>query len=60
MLIGVVSIGEPLMIVMEYCNRGNLAEYLRSSFQRLDLSLASKLRMVRVGLAPMSLSGLVC
>lgn len=46
-LIGVVSAGEPLMLVMELCGRGNLAEYLRASFNRLDLSLASKLRMVR-------------
>eukprot|EP00043_Microstomoeca_roanoka_P013002 m.126863 g.126863 ORF g.126863 m.126863 type:complete len:842 (-) comp15645_c1_seq3:1805-4330(-) len=44
-LIGVVTRGQPVCLVMEYCEHGSLDSYLRTTFQRLQLSVSSKIRM---------------
>ncbi|EGD83613.1 TK protein kinase [Salpingoeca rosetta] len=44
-LVGVVTRGRPVMVVMEFCEHGSLDRYLRTTFQRVQLSFISKLRM---------------
>eukprot|EP00043_Microstomoeca_roanoka_P011027 m.104163 g.104163 ORF g.104163 m.104163 type:complete len:813 (-) comp15067_c4_seq2:148-2586(-) len=44
-LIGVVTRGQPVYLVMEYCEHGSLDTYLQTTFQRLQLSVPSKIRM---------------
>ena len=55
-LVGVVTRGQPVLLVMEYCDNGSLDKYLRTAFQRVQLSVISKIRMVGGCLAPHSFS----